>query len=92
MISEAELLLRAKYIDNLNDKIKNLELNLTNFDSEGILFLTHKIKGSAGMYGFQSISDNADKLQNILNNSKDLKCSKFKDAFSQLILSMTVKA
>lgn len=90
MRSEAEAVLREKYIKSLDTKIKDLELSLLNGNVECLLSLTHRIKGSAGMYGFQEISDYADRLQEVLSHSVDFNEELFKDVYAQLIKSMKI--
>lgn len=88
MVSSEEQLLLNAYKESLSLKICKLREKYSENDSEGLIQLIHKLKGSAGMYGFADISRHADALQEVLSSSKSLESEQFKTTFFKLLSLM----
>jgi PAS domain S-box-containing protein len=53
------------FVDGLPDRIMNLSLGYTEADFEAVSGIAHQIKGAAGGYGFSSISDAAQLVEQL---------------------------
>lgn len=61
-----------EFVEALPGKASKLQDMLAARDIESLARLAHQLKGSAGGYGFQSITDHAARLEDTAKNTKDL--------------------
>jgi HPt (histidine-containing phosphotransfer) domain-containing protein len=88
MTSEQEKELKRNYRKSLPDKQLALKHCIDKSDAMTMLSLLHKLAGSAGMYGFQEISDQAKELEQCLNVSLVIESEEIKEKYSQLVSIM----
>lgn len=55
--------LLPEFMAQLEEMVNSLELAYANYDLEAIKSISHDIKGTAGMYGFQEISESAAAIE-----------------------------
>ena len=62
--------LKRNYIDSFTQKAQDIETALNSEDLEELKHLMHKIKGSAGSYGFNHISEIATQIEDALQANR----------------------
>ncbi len=70
MISSSEKKLQEKYLSSLPGKVENLQDRFQQKDITGLCSALHKLTGSAGMYGFNELSERARELNLALTASE----------------------
>jgi len=88
MVSTQESTLQDKYIKSLPNKLKNLQGEFQGEDWESLCSSLHKLTGSAGMYGFDDMSNKARalylSLENDLNDKNIINSSMFVEGLNEL--------
>lgn len=80
-------------IDGLNDfidKLSNLADNAGAFDVNATFRIAHSLKGTAGTYGFKTISDVMSHLENLLSSIRDEKTKLTKQIILFIINSLEI--
>jgi len=92
MVSSQEQVLQEKYIKNLPSKLKNLQAEFQEEQWKSLCASLHKLTGSAGMYGFDDISNKARSiylsLENDLNNESVINPLMFEAGLNELFETM----
>ena len=84
MVSEAEKILLNKYLDKLPEKLAEINSYLVKQEKLNLQSAIHKLAGSAGMYGFKSISDTAAEIEDLIVANEPLNSEKFQILFDLL--------
>lgn len=84
MSSDAEKVLIARYQKRLPDKLCELRERVNAQDMYNCQLQLHKLAGSAGMYGFESISSLAAQLEGVIVSGEALDSTMFQTLFEAL--------
>jgi len=84
MTSEAEKILLNKYLNRLPDKLVEINSYIVNQEKLNLQSAIHKLAGSAGMYGFKSISETAAEIEDLIIAGESLSSEKFQILFDVL--------
>jgi len=89
MTLSAEEQLRRKYIRSLPEKMRTLQEQISQQDVLNVQSLLHKLAGSAGMYGFSSVSSLAAAMEELIIAGEPLQSTDFQAACTQLTTMVT---
>lgn len=88
MTSTAEQQLRIKYVANLPSKVEAIGGLLSAHETSMLQVSLHKLAGSAGMYGFSSVSIVAAELEELIVSGESLKSKMFEAKIQQLYVTV----
>jgi len=71
------------YVEEMPDRIADLEQAVQQGDRETMRRLAHQLKGSAGTYGFEDVTDIAERANQAIMNDAD--SASIEQAFQKLI-------
>ena len=84
MTLNTEEKLKEKYLQNLPEKLLNLNGLIAEDDRVAVQSILHKLAGSAGMYGFPLISEIAAEIEGLIIAGKPLDSVSIKALLKQL--------
>ena len=84
MTSEAEIELQQKYVQKLPEKLLEIEFFFQEQDRASLQSAVHKLSGSAGMYGFDSISKISSELEEMIVAEESLLSEKVQHLLESL--------
>ncbi|MBT6120167.1 Hpt domain-containing protein [bacterium] len=82
--------LLPKYFACRKEDLKSLKLALTLLNYEHISEIGHKLKGSGGTFGFQTISEIGAQIETAGNKKNETLAMKYIDLFGKFLTSLHI--